>query len=74
MAPLVLFGYNRSCHRSTLTLTETEACHVRELIQEDKDGNARALQRYPNADPVVKDFHRIMVELDEGLLEKFKDA
>ena len=58
----------------TVTLTETEACHIRELIEEDKVASEAAPRYFPNSSPEVKRFHEIMVELDNGLLEKFKDA
>jgi hypothetical protein len=58
----------------TVTLTETEACHIRELVKEDRQGRETALRHFPNTDEVVKDFHRTIAGLDDGLLEKFKDV
>jgi hypothetical protein len=54
----------------TVTLTETEACHVRELIQEDRETSITAIRLFPED----RDFHEALLELDEGLLEKLKDA
>jgi len=56
----------------TITLTETEACHIRELIQEDKESLKNWSHTYVIPDTL--DFHKLIIELDEGLLEKFKDA
>lgn len=54
----------------TITLTESEATHVRELIEVDKEGSTRAISLFPDG----KWYHEVMVELDEGILKKFKDA
>jgi hypothetical protein len=54
----------------TITLTETEACHIRELVQEDQQVNERATRFFPND----CDFNKVMAELDTGILEKLKDA
>ena len=56
----------------TVTLTETEACHIRDLIRKDKDGLKDWSHTY--VIPDFLDFHKVIIELDEGLLEKFKDA
>ena len=56
----------------TITLTEMEACHVRELIEKDRDDLKDWSHRYVLPD--FLDFHKLIIELDEGLLTKFKDA
>jgi len=56
----------------TITLTETEACHIRELIQRDKDSLKRWSRSYVL--PEGCNSYKLVIELDEGLLEKFKDA
>ncbi len=54
----------------TITLTESEATHVRELIEHDKGTSELALKVFPDS----KWYNEIMIELDAGILEKFKDA
>jgi len=59
----------------TVTLTETEACHIRELIEKDKEASAAAIRLFATRERTLDfGFHELMVGLDDGLLEKFKDA
>lgn len=50
-------------------LTESEATHVKELVQQDRDGSVAAARFFPEA----KFIHDVMAELDEGILKKFAD-
>jgi len=64
--------YNFCMPPVTITLTEMEACHVRELIEKDRDDLKELSHRYVL--PEWLDSHKGIIELDEGLLVKFKDA
>jgi len=54
----------------TITLTESEATHVRELIEHDKESSECAVTLFPES----KWYNEVMIELDAGILEKFKDV
>jgi hypothetical protein len=54
----------------TITLTETEAQHVRELIRRDKDSLREWSHTY--VIPEWCDSHKLVIKLDEGLLRKFE--
>ena len=56
----------------TVTLTETEACHIRDLIQRDKE--SLYVWSHTHVLPEWCDSHKTVIELDESLLEKFKEA
>lgn len=71
MVPPALFVVQYFMPPITVTLTESEACHIRELVQEDREASLAAIRFFPNGIP---EFHEVMAELDSGILEKFKDA
>jgi hypothetical protein len=56
----------------TLTLTETEACHIRDLIRANKE--SLYIWSHTYVIPEWCDSHKTVMKLDESLLEKFKDA
>jgi hypothetical protein len=52
----------------TITLTETEASHIRKLVKEDKDALYEWSHNYVIPEGVTS--YKAVMELDEGLLRK----
>jgi hypothetical protein len=56
----------------TITLTETEACHVRELVKQHKE--SLKIWSHTYVIPEWCNSYKTVIALDESILEKFKDA
>jgi hypothetical protein len=56
----------------TVTLTETEVTHIREMLQEDLETAKWGIEHLPSSDPY--DLYRIIKELDEGIIQKLDEA
>ena len=71
-SPGAFLGYNYGMPPTTVTFTETEAQHIRKLITNHKE--SLTTWSHSHVIPEWCNSHKTVIELDESLLEKFKDA